>query len=285
MEIILNGCRVQTDAADMAQLRQQIEGRTNKDTSEEGQCIWIVEGFQTNDNLLLRDGMTVNWIQKGKFPDKEEMESMLCARHTPHVYEKAKQAHVAIAGLGGLGSNIAVMLARTGIGHLHLIDFDVVEPSNLNRQQYFIEHLGMKKTEAMKEQLSHINPYIQVTIDTVRVDEINCRQLFAEDDVICEAFDQVEAKVMLTEQILSDSTDKILICASGMAGYGPSNVIQTKKINQHLYICGDDVSEAGPGHGLMAPRVTICAAHQANMALRCILGLDAEDKEDSNAEY
>lgn len=89
-------------------------------------------------------------------PDREEMESMLCARHTPHVYEKAKKARVAIAGLGGLGSNIAIMLARTGIGHLHLIDFDIVEPSNLNRQQYMVEHLGMYKTEALKDELQRM---------------------------------------------------------------------------------------------------------------------------------
>lgn len=284
MEILLNGHRTETDAADMVQLKRQVYGDFGLDADACKKCIWIVEGFQTDENLPLREGMTVNWIQKGIFPPKEEMESMLCARHTPHVYEKAKKARVAVAGLGGLGSNIAVMLARTGIGHLHLIDFDVVEPSNLNRQQYFIEHLGMYKTEAMKALLSHINPYIEVTIDTVRIDESNCLQLFAEDEIICEAFDKADAKAMLTEQILCYCPDKTLICGSGMAGYGPSNTIVTKKLNHHFYICGDGISGAGPGHGLMAPRVTVCAAHQANMVLRCILGLDVEDKEDSNAE-
>lgn len=285
MEIILNGRKVNVAVTDMSHLRQQVYEDFEMNAAAQAKCIWIVDGFQTNDNLLLKDGMTVNWIRKGHFPDREEMESMLCARHTPKVYERAKRARVAIAGLGGLGSNIAVMLARTGVGHLHLIDFDVVEPSNLNRQQYLIEHLGMYKTEAMKEQLSHINPYIQVTVDTIRVDEDNCRGLFAEDEIICEAFDRAEAKAMLVEQMLYHYPDRTLICASGMAGYGPSNAIQTRKINDHFYICGDGISGAGLGRGLMAPRVTICAAHQANMVLRCILGLDVEDKEDSYEEH
>lgn len=281
--IVLNGRRMETEAADLHQLRQQVYMDAGLDAEACAQCIWIADGFQTEENLPLRQGMTVNWIQKGAFPPEDALESMLCARHTPHVHERVKMARVAVAGLGGLGSNIAVMLARTGIGRLHLIDFDVVEPSNLNRQQYFIEHLGLHKTEAMKELLSHVNPYIDVRIDTVRVDAENCGQLFAEDEIICEAFDKADAKAMLTEQILC-YTDKTLICASGMAGYGPSNAIATRKINERFYICGDGVSGAAPGHGLMAPRVTICAAHQANMALRCILGLDAEDKEDKHAE-
>ncbi len=86
-------------------------------------------------------------------PPQDEFESLMCARHTPHVFEKVKSAKVAIAGLGGLGSNIAVNLARTGVGNLHLIDFDIVEPSNLNRQQYKVKHLGLYKTEALKNEI------------------------------------------------------------------------------------------------------------------------------------
>ena len=125
-EIILNGQSVKTEAADMEDLKRQTYASEGLSEDIQRHCVWIVEGFQTDENLSLKDGMTINWIRKGKMPDREEMESMLCARHTPHVYEKAKKARVAIAGLGGLGSNIAIMLARTGIGHLHLIDFDIV---------------------------------------------------------------------------------------------------------------------------------------------------------------
>jgi sulfur carrier protein ThiS adenylyltransferase len=284
MKITLNGKPFETAALDMSQLKAEVFAAHSLSEEAQAQCIWIVDGFQTDENLKLSDGLTVNWIQKGCMPDREEMESMLCARHTPHVYEKVKEAHVAIAGLGGLGSNIAVMLARTGVGHLHLVDFDVVEPSNLNRQQYLIEHLGLHKTEALQQMLAKINPYIEVKTDTVRVTEENCLDLFREDAIICEAFDKAAAKAMLTEEILCGYPEKTLICATGMAGYGSGNAIKTKKINDHFYVCGDGVSGARPGMGLMAPRVTICAAHQANMVLRCILGLDVEDEEKTNNE-
>lgn len=272
MKIRLNGQWTETKARDMAELRREVYAVEAME-EQQRRCIWIVDGFQTEENLSLREGMTINWIEKGRMLERSAMESMLCARHTPHVYEKVKQAHIAIAGLGGLGSNIPVMLARTGVGHLHLIDFDIVEPSNLNRQQYLISHLGMYKTEAMKDMLAQMNPYVQVDIDTVRIDEDNCVELLKEDDIICEAFDRAEAKAMLTEQILCHYPEKTLICGSGMAGYGPSGTIVTRKITDHFYICGDGVSAAQPGNGLMAPRVTICAGHQANMVLRCILGL------------
>ncbi|MCC8127014.1 MAG: sulfur carrier protein ThiS adenylyltransferase ThiF [Clostridiales bacterium] len=274
MKIMLNGQWIETKARDMAELRCEVYAAESMEESQQQRCIWIVDGFQTEENLPLREEMTVNCIEKGCMPDRTAMESMLCARHTPHVYEKVKQAHVAIAGLGGLGSNIAVMLARTGVGHLHLIDFDIVEPSNLNRQQYLICHLGMYKTEAMKAMLAQMNPYVQVDIDTVRIDENNCAELLKDDDIICEAFDRADTKAMLTEQVLCHYPEKILICGSGMAGYGPSGTIITRKITDHFYLCGDGVSAAEPGNGLMAPRVTICAAHQANMALRSILGLE-----------
>lgn len=280
MQIMLNGRQVETAAVDMAGLRRQVYEDVHMVPEDMAACIWIVDGFQTEENLALQEGMTINWIQKGKLPNREEMESMLCARHTPHVHEHVRQARVAVAGLGGLGSNIAVMLARTGVGHLHLIDFDIVEPSNLNRQQYLIEHLGMNKTEAMREQLLRMNPYVEVQIDTVRIDENNCRELFRDDEIICEAFDKADAKAMLAEEILYTFPEKTLISASGMAGYASGNSICTRKINDHFYICGDGISGAGPGHGLMAPRVTICAAHQANMVLRCIMGLDVEDEAD-----
>lgn len=270
MTICLNGKNYETKAACLEELKEEYQVPENQTV------IWIVEGFQTQENLPISEGMTVHCIPKGVFPPEEELLSMMCARHTPHVHEKVRQAGVAIAGLGGLGSNIAVMLARTGVGRLHLIDFDIVEPSNLNRQQYFIRHLGMYKTEAMRDLLSQINPYIEVRVDTVKIDESNCAGLFAEDEIICEAFDKPDAKALLTDVILTEYPEKYLICGSGMAGYGTSNAICTRAITDHFYLCGDGVSAAAPGNGLMAPRVTICAAHEANMALRCILGLGAD---------
>ena len=270
-EIILNGQSVKTEAADMEDLKRQTYASEGLSEDIQRHCVWIVEGFQTDENLSLKDGMTINWIQKGKMPDREEMESMLCARHTPHVYEKAKKARVAIAGLGGLGSNIAIMLARTGIGHLHLIDFDIVEPSNLNRQQYMVEHLGMYKTEALKDELQRMNPYIEVQIDTARITEENCRDLFKNDDIICEAFDKPDQKAMLVRELLTQCPETTVVSGNGMAGYGDTNEIRTQQMMRRLYVCGDQSTDVGNGIGLVAPRVAACAAHEANKVLQLIM--------------
>ena len=138
-------------------------------------------------------------------------------------------------GLGGLGSNVAFSLARIGVGHLHLLDFDRVDITNLNRQQYFMRHIGMYKTEALKEELAEINPYLDITADCIKVTEDNIAALFAADDMICEAFDDPEAKAMLANGILELYPEKFLIAASGMAGYGESNAIHTRKITEHFY--------------------------------------------------
>lgn len=234
--------------------------------------VTVVDGFQINENIPLTSGMNIVVIPKGTMPDEDTLEIMMCARHTPGVHEKVKQAHVAIAGLGGLGSHIATALARTGVGHLHLIDFDEVEPSNLNRQQYKIKHLGLPKTEALRQELEEINPYITITTDQTRVDDSNIKTLFLQDEIICEAFDKPEAKAMLVNGILEHFPEKTVVAASGMAGYESSNSIQTKKVTKHFYLCGDFENGAKPGNGLMAPRVSICAGHQANMVLRLIIG-------------
>lgn len=266
MYITLNGKTTKTEFTNIADLKSQFQcGKPSK------KIITIVDGFQTDENYPLKEGMEVTFIPKGVMPPVDVLESMMCARHTPHVHQKVKQARVAIAGLGGLGSNIAISLARTGVGYLHLIDFDEVEPSNLNRQQYKISHLGMPKTEALKREIEEINPYIHVTIDNVRVDDDNIKSLFSQDEIICEAFDKAEAKAMLVNGILEHWPEKYLVASSGMAGYASSNSIQTKKITSHFYLCGDCVSQAELGNGLMAPRVSICAGHQANMVLRIIL--------------
>lgn len=204
--------------------------------------------------------------------NKFDFEKIMIERHTEPVYFKLKKSSVAIAGLGGLGSNIAVSLARAGVGHLFLVDFDKVELSNLNRQQYFIKHIGKYKTEALYEILKEINPYIQIEFKTIRVTEENACSIFKNYGLICEAFDLPQNKAMLVNSILSEYTDKIIVSGSGMAGYLTSNTIQTKKMASNLYICGDGVTDSADVNGLMAPRVGICANHQANMVLRIILG-------------
>ena len=202
---------------------------------------------------------------------QEEIYQALEERHSPQIQQKLNAGRVAVAGLGGLGSNVAFALARIGVGHLHLIDFDRVEITNLNRQQYFMEHIGMYKTEALCRELESINPYLDITTDCVRVTEENLADLFAGDAIVCEAFDVPEAKAMLVNGILETYPHKMLVAASGMAGWGESNDIHTRKITEHFYLCGDEKTEPAYGNGLMAPRVAICAAHQATLITQLIL--------------
>ena len=208
---------------------------------------------------------------------REQLDQAFDARFPEEMRTKLRNARVAVAGLGGLGSNIAVMLARSGVGELLLVDFDTVDVTNLNRQMYLIPQLGKPKAEALPEILYQINPYLTYRSVCIKVTPDNVKELFSDYPIVCEAFDKPDVKAMLTEQILCYYPEKTLICGSGMAGYGSSNTIKTRKINDHFYICGDGVSGAMPGRGLMAPRVTICAAHEANMVLRCVLGLDVDE--------
>lgn len=205
-------------------------------------------------------------------PSREEMKQALTIRYGTKLQKKIAATRVAICGLGGLGSNIAIALARAGIGGLHLIDFDKVDLSNLNRQQYSVHQLGQYKTEALGESLKHIAPYCEVKIDTICITKEHIPYLFKEEAIICEAFDKPEAKAMLVEGVLEAFPEKYLIAASGMAGIGSANSIQTKKISKHFYLCGDGVSDVSTGIGLLSSRVMVCAAHEANMVIRLIAG-------------
>jgi sulfur carrier protein ThiS adenylyltransferase len=200
-------------------------------------------------------------------------EHSFTAGNVPGIQDKLKNARVAIAGLGGLGSNIAVMLARIGVGNLFLVDFDKVEPSNLNRQHYNTSHLGMYKTDALKCQLDVINPYAVTETATVKVTEDNISALFGGYPVVCEAFDDPLCKAVLVNSLLEIGTVKI-VAASGMNGTGSANEITTKRVFKNLYLCGDSEPPPQNGIGFMAPRVTVCAGHQANMVLRLILGIE-----------
>lgn len=205
-------------------------------------------------------------------PSKEEMQRTLEARHGKELQAKFTGSTVAICGLGGLGSNIAVSLARAGIGRLILIDFDQVDISNLHRQQYRANQIGYCKTDALKENLQEISPYLDIVTHTVRVEENNLTELLQDADIICEAFDDAEAKAMLVNGVLEKLHTKYLIAASGMAGLGSANSIKTRRVMERFYLCGDGVSDVADDIGLVAPRVMLCAAHQAQMVLRILSG-------------
>lgn len=267
MKITLNGKPFETQENSVFKLRKSLGFSENK-------TVTIKNGFALSEDSPIKDGDNVFFIEKDILPDRDSLDIMMKARLTPGVYEKIKNAKVAVAGLGGLGSSIAEALARTGVGHLHLIDFDTVEPSNLNRQRYRICHLGMAKSEATALQIKEYNPFIKVKAEKVRITAENAAEIFAEDDIICEAFDSPEAKAEMINAVLEKCPHKKIVAASGMAGLESSNTIVTKRIMKNFYLCGDGVSAAEEGRGLMAPRVDICAGHQANMVLRLITGCE-----------
>lgn len=205
-------------------------------------------------------------------PTKEAMYRALEERHGKELQKRFASASVAVCGLGGLGSHIAFALARAGIGRLILIDFDKVEITNLNRQQYKADQIGLDKTEALKRNLKEIAPYVQTEIFCEKLTEKNIPELLKEADIVCEAFDDPESKALLTDTVLSLMKEKYLVAASGMAGLESGNIICTRKITDHFYLCGDGVSEVTDGMGLVSARVMLCAAHQAHMVLRILAG-------------
>ena len=211
-------------------------------------------------------------LQAHPVPSREVMRDALNIRHGEDLQNKISAARVAVCGLGGLGSNIAIALARAGVGHLHLIDFDRVDLTNLNRQQYAVGQLGQYKTDALRETLSLVSPYCDVTCDTIKVTEETLPDLLRNEDYICEAFDRAEAKAMLVSGVLEHFPEKYLVAGSGLAGLGSANTIQTRRVSQRFYLCGDGTSDSSVGLGLVASRVLVCAAHEANMILRLIAG-------------
>lgn len=202
---------------------------------------------------------------------KNEWYNVLEQRHGAELQKKFSSACVAVCGLGGLGSNVAISLARAGVGKLHLIDFDRVDISNLHRQQYGVSQLGMYKTDAMKQILSEISPYCEVVADAVRLNE-ETLLLIADCGIICECFDNAECKAMIVNGVSERYPEKYIVSASGMSGLHTGNTIQTKKFGKRLYICGDGASDVDNDGTLFAPRVMLCAAHQANTVLRIIAG-------------
>ena len=205
-------------------------------------------------------------------PSKNEWMDALIARHGLELHKRFSTATVAVCGLGGLGSNIAIALARAGIGKLLLIDFDRVDITNLHRQQYKANQIGRYKAEALAENLSEIAPYTEIQNVTAKITEENFAGLLKDADIVCEAFDNAESKAMIVNGVLEQLPDCYLVTASGMAGMDTPNTIKTRRIMKRFYLCGDEVSDVADTIGLVAPRVMLCAAHQAHTVLRILAG-------------
>lgn len=213
-------------------------------------------------------------MRDSREPTREEMLAALEKRQGAEAVRKLLAATVAVCGLGGLGSNIAISLARAGVGKLILIDFDCVDVTNLHRQQYKACQVGWPKPDALLANLKEIAPYTEYETHFEKVTAENAEALLGNADVICEAFDNAEAKAMLVNTVLENMPEKFLVAASGMAGYDSGNAITTRKVTKRFYVCGDGKSDVNDGIGLVAPRVMLCAAHQALTVIRLILGLE-----------
>lgn len=196
---------------------------------------------------------------------------------TPEQCQLLQEARVAVVGLGGLGSNVAMWLARLGVGHLLLYDFDKVELSNLNRQYYFFEDVGKYKAEALLTKLQQVNPYGDYQSKVARLTEANLEELLAPAHIICEALDKAEAKAMLVNGVLEKFPDKYLVAASGLAGLEDSSSMTVRQITPRFYLCGDGHSDFHE-LPLCGARVGLCAAQEALTIARLILRLEGENR-------
>ena len=189
-------------------------------------------------------------------------------RNVPGMTEILQKATIGIAGCGGLGSNIAVPLVRSGVGKLILCGFDIVEASNLNRQHFYQSDIGKVKAEALAAHLKNINPAVELEIHNIKLTPQSAVQIFQEAEILMEAFDRAESKRWLIESWCRHYPQKPIICGSGLAGYGSFETLKIRRAG-NLYLCGDEVSDMSMG--LCAARVTLVAAMQANLAIEILL--------------
>jgi len=268
IDIIVNGKREQVPSGmNVRKLRDWVKPDAN---------IMLINGYPCSLDEILKQGDQILFIRKGEVPDPHEFDLLFASRHSRKVQEQMKKATIGIAGLGGLGSAVCIALARMGIGHLIVADYDFVEPSNLHRQQYSINHIGMAKVDAVVEIISGINPYMKISAHRVRLTVNNISDIFGDADIVIECLDQPEEKAMLIETVIEYLPDVTVIGASGIAGYGRSNHIVTRRLTNRLFVIGDLASEVKVGQPLMAGRVGIAAHHQANLVV-CLLMKDPND--------
>lgn len=197
-----------------------------------------------------------------------KFEDAISGYYTADQLSKVQSAKIGIAGAGGLGSNIAVCLARCGFKDFEIVDFDRIEAKNLNRQYYFLDEIGFAKVKAISDRLKRINPGIRAKNHKVRLTRKNITSYFQDRDIIFEAFDDAGSKMILLEAF--GNSDKALIFGNGMAGI-KNKALKIRKIKKNIYIVGDHETPVGKNNPPLAPRVTACAAMMASVALENIL--------------
>jgi sulfur carrier protein ThiS adenylyltransferase len=191
---------------------------------------------------------------------EQSLRLKLGARRLNHL----QSVKIGIAGAGGLGSNLAAHLVRCGFRHLKLVDYDRVEPSNLDRQFYFADQVGMLKVDALKQNLLRI--HLQLEIETIaqKIEPGDGAKLFGHCHIIAECLDRAESKSMLVAAMLP--LGKLIVAASGLGGWGETDRIQVHRLRKNLVIVGDLTSDISSAPAL-SPRVNIVAAKQADVIL------------------
>lgn len=199
-----------------------------------------------------------------------EFETALNRYLSQEQMDKIQSVKIGIAGAGGLGSNCAAALVRTGFRYIKIVDFDIIDYSNLNRQFYFTDQIGKSKVDALRDNLLHINPAASIVIDHIKLEAENTAEFFADCDVVVEAFDKAEYKKLIVESCVKSAG--LLVAASGLAGWGDSDRIKVHRVRDNFYIIGDLVTGIGPDTPPLAPCVLIAAAKQADVVLSYALG-------------
>ncbi|MBU1232370.1 MAG: sulfur carrier protein ThiS adenylyltransferase ThiF, partial [Proteobacteria bacterium] len=210
------------------------------DRYKPGADIFIINGYPVAAEALVRDGDSCTLIRRGEIPTPEEMHILLSARHTPGIQYKIRKSSIAVLGLGGLGSTVAGAMAKIGIGKMLVSDYDRVDPSNLNRQHYFVDQIGMMKTRALRDNLLRMNPSLSLQLIEERLTESDIPALFRHVDVLIECFDDPAMKAATLRSVLTQMPNVAYIGSSGMAGYGKNNSIVTRMIRPGIYIVGDE---------------------------------------------
>jgi len=235
----------------------------------------IVNSIPVADmSTVICDGDHVSFLKKGNLPEQHELEALILARQPEVITSRLKTACVGIAGAGGLGSVVAENLARSGVGKLVIADFDIVEPSNLNRQRYSLAQLGLPKVQALAENIRGFNPFVSVVALQERITFTNAGALFSECAIVAECLDSASEKASIVSGILTHLTKAKIVAASGLAGLGAGAAIAEHKIFSRLYLVGDLVSDMADGAGLFASRVGIAASMQSHVIIRLLAGED-----------
>ncbi|HPO90554.1 MAG TPA: sulfur carrier protein ThiS adenylyltransferase ThiF [Victivallales bacterium] len=203
------------------------------------------------------------------------MKTSIFSSNPPGITEILSQKKAFIAGAGGLGSNLAIMLARAGIGTLIICDFDIVLESNLNRQAYFLNQINKAKVDSLKDNISNINPFCNVITIREKLNSTNFSKFIPQNiNIAFECFDDSLAKSEIFTYFRKNMTSIPLIVVSGLAGIGPAKDIKIKKLHNNIWLIGDEKSEVNQSTGTISTRVMIAASLQAHAGIRILLGYE-----------